>query len=93
VTGVRAARSSRLVPLAAVALILALTGCSRLTGTAGEASTLAPPAAATTSAPAVPDTATLGSISSDLGSAGTADTEAESNATAGDQAAAQDDNG
>jgi hypothetical protein len=92
-SGARATWTGSVVAVALTAT-LALTGCSRLGASAGETSAPAPPAAAiTTSAPAAPDAATLGSISSDLSSAGTANTEADSNASAGDRAAAQDDNG
>jgi hypothetical protein len=93
VIGARAVGTAALLAVALIAS-LSLTGCSRLGATAGEVPTPAPPAvAATASSPAVPGTATLGSISSDLDAAGTANTEAGSNSSAGDQAAAQDDNG
>lgn len=79
-------------PIIVVTVALTLAGCSRLGARGGDESTVAPPAAvSSTSATAVPDAATLGEISSDLGAADTANTEAGSNASAGDQAAATSD--
>jgi hypothetical protein len=80
------------VPGLALALALALTGCGRLgahpapgpSGSTGAGSTAA-------STPAADNSATLDSISQDLDSAGTANTEAGSNADAGDQAGATGD--
>ena len=73
--------------LPALALALALTGCGRLGAAPSPAlggSTGA--GSATTSTPAADDSAALDGISQDLDSAGTANTEAGSNADAGDQA-------
>jgi hypothetical protein len=89
----------------AVALALSLTGCGALDAHASGGATVTPPAAATPAAPssaapsaatastATPSAATLADIASDLGAAGTANNEADSNAASGDQAAAQNDNG
>ena len=80
-------RALVVVPALALAIALALTGCGRLgaaptpgtSGFTGAGST-------TTSTPAADDSAALDGISQDLDSAGTANTEAGSNADAGDQA-------
>ncbi len=101
------ARSGLVGPAAAVAVALALslTGCGALDAHASGGSTVTTPAAATSAAPssaapraaaastATPSATTLADIASDLGAAGTANTEADSNAASGDQAAAQNDNG
>ncbi|HEY4153625.1 MAG TPA: hypothetical protein VGM38_09920 [Pseudolysinimonas sp.] len=81
-------------PAVAIALALALTGCGKLdahpaggvddSSGAGSASTPAATEAAS-------DSATLDGISQDLDSASNANTEAGSNAQAGDQAAASSD--
>jgi hypothetical protein len=88
------ARGRALAVIGALALTvsLALTGCSRLGaapaptlgGSSGAGST-------PTSTPAADDSAALDGISQDLDSAGTANTEAGSNADAGDQAGAAGD--
>lgn len=85
-------------PIAAGLLILALTGCSRLGAHGADVSTVAPAAGTVaSSAPSAPAAgsasadATLNSITADLGSASTANDEADSNASAGDQAAATND--
>ena len=76
----------------ALALALALTGCGKLGTHAGSGSAASSGAGgATTSTPAVDDSAALDGISQDLDSATTANTEAGSNADAGDQAAAAGD--
>ncbi|CAN5454301.1 hypothetical protein BH10ACT6_BH10ACT6_13750 [soil metagenome] len=82
------------IAVVALTATVALTGCSRLTTPAGEASAppASVPASASTTSP-TSDAATLGNISADLAGADLANTEADSNASAGDQAAAQDDNG
>jgi hypothetical protein len=84
-----------LLSAAAVALVLtaALTGCGRLAtpaspGVVGSTSAAPTPAS---SAPATPGAATLDGISQDLNAAGTANAQADSNAQAGDQAAATGD--
>jgi hypothetical protein len=77
----------------ALALALTLTGCGRFDAqpdTGSDASTGAVGTSATTPPPA-DDSTTLDGISQDLDSAGTANTEAGSNAQAGDQAGASGD--
>ena len=83
-----------MVSALALALALALTGCGRLgaapapgpSGAAGAGST-----STSASSPAADDSARLDGISQDLDSASTANTEADSNAAAGDQAGATGD--
>jgi hypothetical protein len=85
-------RLRAVVPALALALALALTGCGKLGTHAGSGSAASSGAGgATTSTPAVDDSAALDGISQDLDAAGTANTEAETNAQAGDQAAAAGD--
>ena len=83
------------VTAAALALGLALTGCGRLGAhpastpggvVGGGASTSAAP-----SAPAADDSSTLDGITQDLDSADAANSDADSNSQAGDQAAASND--
>jgi hypothetical protein len=91
-----ARRASRiLVPAAAFALLVALTGCGKAAlgsgdglgagqGGSGGSASAAP-------TPAPDDSASLDAISQDLDSATAANTEAGSDATAGDQAASSSD--
>jgi len=84
--------ASRLVgPAVALALLIALTGCGKLAAGQG-AGTGAPPVGSAGAGPAAStapadDSSALDAISQDLDSASTANTEAGSNAAAGDQAA------
>lgn len=92
-------RGRALAALSAVALtaLLALTGCGKLAAQPGSGTAGSSAAASTvTSAPtatgsASDDSAALNGISQDLDSAGSANTEADSNAAAGDQAGATGD--
>ena len=87
------------VPVATLALLVALTGCGKSgahpgTGSlgssgAGSASTSTPPTDSATDSAA--DSATLDGITQDLDSADTANIEAGSNTAAGDQAGATGD--
>ena len=80
------------IPALALTLALSLTGCGKLAAVGGPASGGATGVASTpASAPAADDSAALDGISQDLDSADTANTEAGSNADAGDQAAAAGD--
>ena len=86
-------RRALLTVVVAIVLTATLTGCGRLAarvspGTVG--STSAGPTSGS-SAPATTDSATLDGISQDLKAAGTANSQAEANAQAGDQAAATGD--
>ena len=90
---VRRAASRLVGPAVALALLVALTGCGKLAAGQG-AGTGAPPLgsagagpAATASTAPADDSSALDAISQDLDSASTANTEAGSNAAAGDQAA------
>jgi hypothetical protein len=81
---------------ATLALGLALTGCGKLDAGPGSAPHDSPAAGGTStsaapSTPAADDSATLDGITQDLDSAGAANTEADSNTQAGDQAAASSD--
>jgi hypothetical protein len=86
-------RSSRVViPAVTVALLVALTGCGKLgahpaTGSDGNAGV----GRTTASAPATDDSGAIDGITQDLDSADAANTEAGSNADAGDQAGATGD--
>lgn len=81
-----------IVPALALTVTLALTGCGRLGAHAGSGSgSSSGLGGATASTPAADDSGTLDGISQDLDSAGSANTEAESNTQAGDQAAATGD--
>ena len=89
-------RSSRLVvPGVTIALLVALTGCGKLGAQPGAGSVGAPGAGATTattsSTAAADDSAAIAGITQDLDSADAANTEAGSNADAGDQAGATGD--
>lgn len=84
------------VPAAALALLVALTGCGELgaqhgTGSLGSTGASSPSASAPAAGVAVGDSAALDGISKDLDSADTANTEAGSNAAEGDQAGATGD--
>ena len=80
------------IPALALTLALSLTGCGKLSAVGGPTSGGATGVASTpASAPAADDSAALDGISQDLDSADTANTEAGSNADAGDQAAAAGD--
>lgn len=80
---------------AAIALTVGLTGCGKLgaEATTGQVGSIPNTGTTTTPTPTASEAATLGDISSDLDGASTADSEAESNATAGDRAAATGDDG
>jgi predicted small lipoprotein YifL len=80
------------VVVAALAITLALTGCGRLGAqlTPGSDASSGAPSTSTLT-PAADDSVALDGISQDLDAAGTANTEAGSNADAGDQAAATGD--
>jgi len=89
-------RSSRVVaPVVTLALLVALTGCGKLGAQPGTGSVGAPGAGGTTgtssSAPAADDPGAITGITQDLDSADAANTEAGSNADAGDQAGATGD--
>ena len=89
-------RSSRVVvPAVALALLVALTGCGKLGAQPGTGSVGAPGAGGTTattsSAPTADDSGALAGITQDLDSADAANTDAGSNADAGDQAGATGD--
>lgn len=89
-------RASRVVvPAVTLALLVALTGCGKLGAQPGAGSVGAAGASGTTattsSAPAADDSAAIAGITQDLDSADTANTEAGSNADAGDQAGATGD--
>ena len=89
-------RSSRVVaPVVTLALLVALTGCGKLGAQPGADSGGAPGAGATTattsSAPAADDSGAIAGITQDLDSADAANSEAGSNADAGDQAGATGD--
>lgn len=82
------------VTAAALALGLALTGCGRLGAQSGPAPADSPTTVTTSSAPASPaadDSATIAGITQDLDSADAANSDADSNSRAGDQAAASND--
>lgn len=80
------------IPALALTVTLALTGCGKLGAHAGSGSDGSSGAPVTsTSAPAADDSAAINGISQDLDSAGAANTEAGSNADAGDQAGATGD--
>lgn len=75
------------IPALVLTVSLALTGCGKLGGAAAPEPGGSSRAGSTpTSTPAADDSAALDGISQDLDSAGTANTEAGSNAGAGDQA-------
>ena len=89
-------RSSRVVaPAVTLALLIALTGCGKLGAQPGTGSVGAPGVGGTTgtssSAPAADDSGAISGITQDLDSADAANTEAGSNADAGDQAGATGD--
>jgi predicted small lipoprotein YifL len=78
----------------ALTIALALTGCGKLGAGAVPDPTLGSPSGAGSTPPSAPpadDSATLDGISQDLDSTDTANTEAGSNADAGDQAGATGD--
>ena len=83
------------VPAVTLALLVALTGCGKLGAQPGAGSVGAPGAGGTTettsSAPATDDSAAVAGITQDLDSADAANSEAGSNADAGDQAGATGD--
>ena len=81
------------VPVVTLALLVALTGCGKLgahpgTGSVGATTAGGPSTSASATAP---DSAALDGVSQDLDSADVANTEAGSNAEAGDQAGATGD--
>jgi hypothetical protein len=92
-------RAWAVAPVVVLAAVLALSGCSRLGaggaagGTGGSSSSAVPAdtASPTTGSTGAADSSSLDSIAHDLDAADTANQEASTNAAAGDQAAATND--
>ena len=84
-------RAAVVAPVLAVTAALALTGCGRLGAHGPSGSGGSSGGTSASSVPATSDPAMLDGISQDLGAAGTANSEADSNAQAGDKAAATGD--
>jgi len=87
----RRSRAAVIVPALALAITLTLSGCGRLGAQPGTGSVGSTEGSSPTTSASADDPAAIDGITQDLTSAGTANTEADSNATAGDQAGATGD--